>query len=223
MNYGKYEFKVNRLRTLSRRFVVVVSVFKCTFSYFLLAHSGSLNMTGFHRLSKLKLCPKINHLSCRQPAHLPVTRITYAGLTEHLPGSFSLTSRSAPSQIWDMLRENVYAHFPGITLLYCLKIASTSVSTAIGEAGVFTEYFCCYNFFFRKDWRGKSCWLLPRESAPEKVKRLPLQLVLYWCGTTRIIWDCCWSWCISSPGAAAPRPFSDDKRARKWMNEWLLV
>jgi len=45
-----------------------------------------------------------------------------------------------------------------------------------------------------KDWRGKSCWINPRESNPEVVQGLggvtayPTLLVPSWCGTNRTIW-----------------------------------
>jgi len=81
-----------------------------------------------------------------------------------------------------MLRENVYAHFPGITLLYCLKIASTSVSTAIGEAGVFTEYFCCYNFFFQERLARQVLLVTTTGKRPREGKAItsPTGLVLVW-------------------------------------------
>ena len=43
-----------------------------------------------------------------------------------------------------------------------------------------------------------------------------------WCGASRTIWDCCWSWGISGPPrAAAPVTLPKKTRARKWANEWV--
>jgi len=47
-------------------------------------------------------------------------------------------------------------------------------------------------------------------------------LVLSWCGASRTIWDYCWSWGISGPpGLLPPRLSPKEKRARKWVNEWV--
>jgi len=48
----------------------------------------------------------------------------------------------------------------------------------------------------RKDWRGKSCWLHPRESGSGSTKdqlewlHPPPCLVPFWCGAIRTIWYC---------------------------------
>jgi len=80
-----------------------------------------------------------------------------------------------------------------------------------------------------KDWRGKPFWLNPRESRPEVVQgqggvRLHLRpcLVPSSCGASRITWNCCWPWGISSPpGTVALRSSPEEKRAWKRINQYF--
>jgi len=81
-----------------------------------------------------------------------------------------------------------------------------------------------------KDWRSKSFRIQstsmgkrPRWSSTDQVAWLHLRpcLVPCWCGASRTIWNCCWSWGISGPPrASAPRLSPKERRARKWMNEY---
>ena len=78
----------------------------------------------------------------------------------------------------------------------------------------------------RKDWRGKSCWLNPRESAPEVVQgpggvnTSPTLLgpVLV-CSEQNS--DCCWSWGVSRSRAVVPA--SPAGKAGRKMNEWVKL
>ena len=53
-----------------------------------------------------------------------------------------------------------------------------------------------------------------------------LFLVPSWCGASRTIWDCCWTWGISSPGAAAPATLEKGKvgtKMSKWMSMYAYI
>jgi len=47
-------------------------------------------------------------------------------------------------------------------------------------------------------------------------------LVPSWCGASRTIWYCCWSWGISCPpiGLLPPQQSPEKKRAWKWIKKW---
>ena len=77
-----------------------------------------------------------------------------------------------------------------------------------------------------KEWRTKSfrlqSTLHPRDSGPKCVQgpagvtTSPTLLGTSWCGASRTIWDCCWSWDISGPPrAAAPATLPKGKAGTK--------
>ena len=78
----------------------------------------------------------------------------------------------------------------------------------------------------KKDRRGKSCWLHPRESAPDidqwpgGVTASPTLLGPVLCGASRASWDFCLSGGISSPPrTATPTTLPAGQSGRE--NEWI--
>ena len=72
--------------------------------------------------------------------------------------------------------------------------------------------------------------LHPREAvqslSKDQVTWLHLRpcLVPSWCGASRTIWNCFWSWGIPVPLGLLPSPLLPKKnRARKWVNEYECV
>ena len=72
------------------------------------------------------------------------------------------------------------------------------------------------------DWRGPAGYThgkVAQRSSKDQVEWLHFRscLVPSWCGASRIIWNSCWSWGITSPlWAAAPRPSLKEKKTWKW-------
>jgi len=70
--------------------------------------------------------------------------------------------------------------------------------------------------------------LHPWQSDPEFIRwpgvwlHLQPSLVPSWCGASRTISNCCWSWGIlGHPRVAAPQHSPKEKLAQKWANEWV--
>ena len=112
---------------------------------------------------------------------------------------------------WDFCEESTVWHF--LTKCAAVKFAKPWTSNHLSKTKDPATYGSAICLEYpTKDWRGKSCWLDPRESDPEVVQR-PGEvttsltcLVPSWRGSCRFIWNCCWPWGILSPRVVARDP-----------------
>ena len=126
-------------------------------------------------------------------------------------------------QRWDICEEFLVWHFvirstglksvkPGMSRYFSESRDSRYVSSAMCP-------ICP-----RKEWRTKSYrpQSTPKGKRPKVCPRSSWSdyiwpcLVLSWCGASRTIWDCCWSWGIAGhPRLLPPQLYPKEKRTRK--------